>query len=100
MAFIPDIFGACKDLFGSLEKSEENPEGVEFNPETQCVMPITSDKGLCGGVNTQIVKLTRLSVIPAMEAAGKSVKLVCVGEPTFEYLVAQFFLSLDFLFFL
>jgi len=72
--------GALKDLFGSLEKSEENPEGVEFNPETQCVMPITSDKGLCGGVNTQIVKLTRLQVIPEMEAAGKSVKLVCVGD--------------------
>lgn len=72
--------GAFKDLFGALEKSEENPEGVEFAPTTNCVMPITSDKGLCGGVNTQIVKLTRLQVIPDLEEKGQTVSLVCVGD--------------------
>jgi F-type H+-transporting ATPase subunit gamma len=71
---------ALQDLFGSLAKSEENPDGVELNSTSECVMPITSDKGLCGGVNTQIVKLARLTVIPEMKAAGKDVSIVCVGD--------------------
>jgi len=72
--------GSLKELFGSLAKSEENPDGVEFESKSECVMPITSDKGLCGGVNTQIVKLTRMKVIPAMKAAGKEVSIVAVGD--------------------
>jgi F-type H+-transporting ATPase subunit gamma len=71
---------ALQDLFGSLAKSEENPDGVELNSTSECVMPITSDKGLCGGVNTQIVKLARLTVIPELKAAGKDVSIVCVGD--------------------
>lgn len=71
---------ALSDLFGSLEKSEENPDGVEFNPKSVCVLPITSDKGLCGGVNTQILKKIRLEVIPELKAAGVDVSLIAVGD--------------------
>lgn len=72
--------GAMKDLFGSIAKSEENPDGVEFNSKSECVIPITSDKGLCGGVNTVIIKLVRLLVLPELKAAGVDVKLVAVGD--------------------
>lgn len=72
--------GAMKDIFGSIAKSEENPDGVEFNSKSECVIPVTSDKGLCGGVNTVIVKLVRLKVLPELKAAGVDVKLVCVGD--------------------
>jgi len=71
---------ALMDLFGSLEKSEENPEGTEFAPKTDCLIPITSDSGLCGGVNTQILKLVRLQVIPELEGAGVEVSIVSVGD--------------------
>jgi len=71
---------ALMDLFGSLEKSEENPEGTEFAPKTDCLIPITSDSGLCGGVNTQIMKLVRLQVIPELEGAGVEVSIVSVGD--------------------
>jgi len=71
---------ALQDLFGSLEKSEENPDGVEFAPKTTCILPITSDKGLCGGVNTQIVKMVRFQMLPELHAAGVETNIVVVGD--------------------
>jgi len=71
---------AMADLFGSLEKSEENPDGVEFAPKTDCIIPMTSDSGLCGGVNGQIVKLVRLEIIPGLKGAGVEVSIVNVGD--------------------
>lgn len=74
------LTGALKDLFGGLEKSEENPEGVEYAPESVCVVPITSDKGLCGSVNTNAIKLVRFKVVPPLEEKGVNVSIVSVGE--------------------
>jgi F-type H+-transporting ATPase subunit gamma len=74
------LTAALKDCFGSLEKSEENPEGVEFAPQSVCIVPITSDKGLCGGVNTQIIKMVRFKVLPELETAGVSATMVVVGD--------------------
>merc|ERR1711990_1064820 len=71
---------ALKDLFGSLEKSEENPEGTEFAPKSDCLIPITFDSGLCGGVDTQILKLVRMTVIPELKEAGVEVSIVSVGD--------------------
>merc|ERR1711934_14545 len=71
---------ALKDLFGSLAKSEENPEGTEFAPKSVCLVPVTSDKGLCGGVNTQIVKMCRFTIMPELTEAGASVTMVVVGD--------------------
>merc|ERR1711998_673222 len=65
------LTGALKDLFGGLEKSEENPEGV---------VPITSDKGLCGSVNTNAIKLVRFQVVPPLEEKGVNISIVSVGE--------------------
>ncbi|HVY85307.1 MAG TPA: F0F1 ATP synthase subunit gamma [Caulobacterales bacterium] len=39
----------------------------------------TSERGLCGGFNTQIVRLVR-ERIAELQAAGKTVKLLCVGK--------------------
>ncbi|MES1197566.1 MAG: F0F1 ATP synthase subunit gamma [Pseudomonadota bacterium] len=39
----------------------------------------TSERGLCGGFNTQIVRLVRERVVE-LQAAGKTVKLLCVGK--------------------
>merc|ERR1711998_51379 len=74
------IASALKGLFGSLEKSEENPDGVEFKPATETVIPVTSDKGLCGGVNTVLVKMVRNEVIPELQEAGVDFQLIVVGD--------------------
>jgi F-type H+-transporting ATPase subunit gamma len=39
----------------------------------------TSERGLCGGFNTQIVRLVR-EKIAELTAAGKTVKILCVGK--------------------
>jgi F-type H+-transporting ATPase subunit gamma len=40
---------------------------------------VTSDRGLCGGFNSSIVRAVRLKVLE-LQAAGKTVKLLCVGR--------------------
>merc|ERR1712199_147081 len=71
---------ALSGLFGSLEKSEENPDGVELNPKSDCLVTITSDAGLCGGVNTILLKMVRLELVPAMQEKGIEVSVVGVGD--------------------
>ncbi|MED5395480.1 MAG: F0F1 ATP synthase subunit gamma [Pseudomonadota bacterium] len=43
------------------------------------LVPVTSDRGLCGGFNTAIIRETRLR-LESLEADGKTVKLICVGR--------------------
>eukprot|EP00656_Telonema_subtile_P023620 TRINITY_DN2514_c0_g1_i1.p1 TRINITY_DN2514_c0_g1~~TRINITY_DN2514_c0_g1_i1.p1 ORF type:complete len:302 (+),score=88.14 TRINITY_DN2514_c0_g1_i1:221-1126(+) len=43
-------------------------------------VPITTDRGLCGGVNTGLVKSMAFETVPEEEAAGCEVEIVCVGE--------------------
>ena len=40
---------------------------------------VTADRGLCGGFNSSIVRAARLKVLD-LQAAGKTVKLLCVGR--------------------
>lgn len=47
--------------------------------ETHLLVPITSDRGLCGGFNSAIVRETRKR-IQVLQAEGKTVKLLCVGR--------------------
>lgn len=46
---------------------------------TYLLVVMTSDRGLCGGFNTSIVRETR-TVIRRLQADGKTVKLLCVGR--------------------
>jgi len=47
--------------------------------DVHLLVVITSDRGLCGGFNGAVVRLTRQK-IQELTAAGKTVKLVCVGR--------------------
>lgn len=47
--------------------------------DVHLLVVITSDRGLCGGFNGSIVRLTRQK-ITELTNAGKTVKLVCVGR--------------------
>lgn len=46
---------------------------------------VTSDRGLCGSFNSNIIKLVTQK-IAALEAEGKSVSLVCVGKKGYQLL--------------
>jgi len=43
-------------------------------------VPITTDRGLCGGVNINLTKELAKNLIPAEKAAGASVEVVSVGD--------------------
>ncbi len=47
--------------------------------QVHLVVVMTSERGLCGGFNTQIVRLAR-EKIAELQAAGKTVKILAVGK--------------------
>ena len=49
----------------------------------------TADRGLCGGFNASIVKAARLKA-KALQAEGKTVKLICVGRKGADALKREF----------
>lgn len=57
--------------------------------ETHWVVVATSDRGLCGGFNSSIVKAARLK-IRELQLAGKQVKLICIGRKGTEQLRTEF----------
>ena len=53
--------------------------------ETHLLVVCTGERGLCGGFNTQIVRLAR-EHIRRLQAAGKAVKILCVGKKGYDQL--------------
>ena len=47
--------------------------------DTHLIVVMSSDRGLCGGFNTNVVREVRLRVT-ALQNEGKTVKLLCVGR--------------------
>jgi len=47
--------------------------------QTHLLVVVTSDRGLCGGFNGNLVRLARLEIV-RLESEGKTVKLITVGR--------------------
>lgn len=58
------------------------------SPENVLIVAITSDRGLCGGFNTNIVKLvkTLLNEKYATQRAAGKVQLLCIGKKAYDVL--------------
>ncbi|AJD50411.1 F-type H+-transporting ATPase subunit gamma [Thalassospira sp. MBR-102] len=57
--------------------------------DVHLLVVFTADRGLCGGFNASIIKATRIKV-RALRAAGKTVKLICVGRKGADALKREF----------
>ena len=72
-------------VIASLAKGlRENPAAPALltgtgRDQVHLLIVATSDRGLCGGFNTNIVRLARQR-IQALQREGKDVKLICVGR--------------------
>lgn len=72
-------------MLGSLAASLQGRAGVSpmlagtGNDGTHLLVAVTSDRGLCGGFNTGIVRRVR-QMAAELTDAGKTVKIVCVGR--------------------
>ena len=75
------IASVLANISGAME------QGGEASPlmagtgrdDTHLLVVFTSDRGLCGGFNSQIVRLVR-EHIRSLEAGGKTVKIISVGK--------------------
>ena len=64
--------------------AKDNPGGPKLlsgtgSEQTHLLIVATADRGLCGGFNTNIVRLARIT-IEALLREGKQVKILCVGR--------------------
>ncbi|MYB14060.1 MAG: ATP synthase F1 subunit gamma, partial [Rhodospirillaceae bacterium] len=72
-------------MLGSLAASLQGRAGVSpmlagtGDDRVHLLVAVTSDRGLCGGFNTGIVRRTR-QLAAELKEAGKTVKIVCVGR--------------------
>lgn len=75
------------NLSASMAGSEGAPKLLvgTGSDNVQLLVVATSDRGLCGGFNTNIVRKTR-EEITALQAAGKKVKLFCIGKKGYDQL--------------
>jgi F-type H+-transporting ATPase subunit gamma len=75
------------NLAGSLTPGAQGPALLAGNgaERTHLLIVCTGERGLCGGFNTSIVRLAR-DRANALMAAGKTVKILCVGKKGYEQL--------------
>ncbi len=66
-ATLPTLEGAPRLLAGS---------GSE---QSHLIVPLTADRGLCGGLNSSIARAVRRHII-SLQENGKTVKVLCVGR--------------------
>ena len=75
------------ELLVNLSSSLDSAEGGEFSSErvinNVLLVPITSNRGLCGGFNANIIKQT--TALIREDFAGKNVSILSVGKKSSEY---------------
>ncbi len=72
-------------MLGALTASLPTVEGAPAllagsgGDQSHLIVPITADRGLCGGFNSSIVRAVRRHVV-ALQKNGKTVKMLCIGR--------------------
>src|SRR6188768_2048385 len=75
------------NIVSSLSSDANLPLAVDRAPEKVLLIPITSDRGLAGAYNTNVVKLTRETIKEkyAAQAAKGNVTILPIGKKGYEY---------------
>jgi len=75
------------ELLVNLSSSLDSAEGGEFSSERTInnvlIVPITSNRGLCGGFNANIIKQT--TALIREDFASKNVSILSIGKKSSEY---------------
>jgi len=77
-------------VMANLSSAMDGPDAPRLlvgtgQEETYLLVVATADRGLCGGFNTNIVRLARERVA-ALTREGKTVKILCVGSKGYDQL--------------
>eukprot|EP01031_Cornospumella_fuschlensis_P034970 gene34970-42348_t len=73
-----DPFAAWASAITGKERDLENIDVSGF-PQNNLIVAMTTDKGLCGGVNSILTRMTR-QMMQRLDAAGKKSDLLVLGE--------------------
>jgi F-type H+-transporting ATPase subunit gamma len=73
--------GMLQRLAANIQINDTSPVLIAGTgkDDVHLLVVVTSDRGLCGGFNSQIARLARLKTRELL-AAGKTVKILCVGR--------------------
>jgi F-type H+-transporting ATPase subunit gamma len=79
------------ELTSSLSSVEGAPKLLAGSGENKnhLIVPITADRGLCGGFNGSIIRNTTSKIID-LQAEGKEVKILCLGRKGSDALKHEF----------
>ncbi|MCE3254951.1 MAG: atpG 1 [Rickettsiaceae bacterium] len=86
------------ELIGSLAANVNFRDNIDENfslltgrsePKTHLLVVISSDRGLCGGLNTSAVKFAK-NRINNLREEGKEVKIICIGKKGYDQLKSAF----------
>ncbi|MCE0743949.1 F0F1 ATP synthase subunit gamma [Acetobacter sicerae] len=86
---------AMRRMLGELAGSMTGQDGLPQllagtgNDRVHLLIPITSDRGLAGGFNSNINRTTRLT-IRRLQSEGKVVKLLPIGRKGYDYLSREY----------
>lgn len=84
-----------EDVLSNLGRVYQSNEGASpylvgtGKDDVHLLIVATAERGLCGGFNTNIVKLAKLE-IKRLISAGKQVKILCVGSKGYDQLKSQY----------
>jgi F-type H+-transporting ATPase subunit gamma len=85
------------NIVSSLSADANLPLAVDRAPERVLLIPITSDRGLAGAYNTNVIKLTRETIREkyADQAARGHVTILPIGKKGYEYFQRNNFKLVD-----
>jgi len=91
-AYALKISDMIEEIAANIAKSQEELDHPYFKsvakPKTVDIVVVTSDKGLCGGFNSQTIKYVN-SEIAKFETQGATVRLRVIGKKAISYYTFQ-----------
>lgn len=77
-------YGAAAVAFNEVAEVKPQPENIKKH----LIVAVTSDRGLCGGIHTSIVKAIRQMMLEKKE--GLETKIICIGDKSKSMLQRQY----------
>lgn len=80
--------GILNNISATLDVDSENPYSIVREPKKVLIVVVTSDRGLAGAFNSNVIKnaMILLNTSYAAQAAAGNVTLLCIGKKGYDYL--------------
>lgn len=85
--FASKLLELMQGINSGFEELEENPFAEVRQPEKVLIIPVTSNKGLCGSFNANVIKATNKLIAQSyqQQLQNGNVHLFCIGKKGYEF---------------